>query len=126
MSEMQGCTLGGVGGSVGRGRQRNGLAKASKPFPRDAGSPSPSLLPSPGFIDPGDHAQLNSVGRSVETDCRGWKRSLPRPSYRRCSDGEERRLVAKNGSRCEQAYSRELTGSLEPALAVAEREEGPH
>ena len=28
-----------VGGSVGRGRQRNGLAKAGKPFPRDAGSP---------------------------------------------------------------------------------------
>ena len=39
MSEMQGCTLGGVGGWVGRGRQRNGLAKAGKPFPRDAGSP---------------------------------------------------------------------------------------
>ena len=29
-------------------------------------------------------------------------------------------------SRCEPGYSRELTGSLEPALAVAEREEGPH
>ena len=34
-------------------------------------------------------------------------------------------LVAKKaGSRCEPGYSRELTGSLEPALAVAERERG--
>ena len=30
----------------------------------------------------------------------------------------------KRGSRCEPGYSRELTGSLEPALAVAERERG--
>ena len=116
--------VGSVGGWVG-GVRETALPRLASRSPETPAHP-PALLPTPGFIDPGDHAQLNSVGRSVETDCCGWKRSLPRPSYRRCSDGDERRLVAKNGSRCEQAYSGELTGSLEPALAVAEREEGPH
>ena len=60
-------------------------------------------------------------------DCGGWKRSLPPLSCRRCSwsDGDARLVEKiKRGSRCEPGYSRELTGSLEPALAVAERERG--
>ena len=89
MSEIQqGCTFG-WGRSVSGGRQRETtLPRLLKPLPRDAGGSFP------GFIDPCDHAQLNSVGR-FEIDWSVDGRDLYLLSHIADGQMKTRRLVAK-------------------------------